>query len=172
MVSTIRTDLRTGSGAGAWNPPEMSEREAFSMSWISARVGGSLLAAATATLAVASPASAGNEGPGQQGKYPGVGSSTMISCGLSYPAKDNHWVEFPANTSTLRSGPSNSCIQTGQGVHDQRAQYLCYLPGDGGTWTFLRNTSTGDQGWVRDDLLPYYGSSVPCEEHPPPASVR
>ncbi|MEO7193398.1 MAG: hypothetical protein ABIZ05_01020 [Pseudonocardiaceae bacterium] len=151
----------------------MSEREAFLMSWISARVGGSILAAATATLAVASPASAGDEGHGQHdGKYPGVGSSTMISCGLSYPARDNHWVEFPANTSTLRSGPSNSCIQTGQGLHDQRAQYLCYSPGDGGTWTFLRNTSTGDQGWVRDDLLPYYGSSVPCEEHPPPAFTR
>ena len=40
----------------------------------------------------------------------------------------------------------------------------CYTPGDGGTWTFLRNSSTGDQGWVRDDLLPGYGSNVPGEE--------
>ncbi len=96
----------------------------------------------------------------------------MVSCGLSYPNKDNHWTNFPANTVTMRSGPSNGCIQTGQGVHDQTAQYLCYTPGDGGTWTYLRNTSTGDQGWVRDDLLPGYGSNVPCEEHPPPATVH
>jgi hypothetical protein len=96
----------------------------------------------------------------------------MVSCGLSYPEKDHFWVNFPPNTVTLRSGPSNSCIQTGQGLHDQRAQYLCYTPGDGGTWTFLRNTATGDQGWVRDDLLPGYGSKAPCEEHPPPATVR
>ncbi|MGH3428292.1 MAG: hypothetical protein ACRDQZ_12125, partial [Mycobacteriales bacterium] len=94
------------------------------MFWISARVGGSILTAATAALAITAPASAG-EGPGPHEKYPGVGASTMVSCGLSYPAKDNHWVNFPPNTATLRSGPSNSCIQTGQGLHDQRAQYLC-----------------------------------------------
>lgn len=134
------------------------------MSWTSARVAAPILAAATATLAIAVPAYAAQ---------PGVGSSTMVSCGLSYPAKDHsEWVNFPPNTVTLRSGPSDSCIGTGQGLHDQRAQYLCYTPGDGGTWTFLRNTATGNQGWVRDDLLPGYGSQVPCDEHPPPAFVN
>jgi len=133
------------------------------MSWTSARVAAPILAAATATLAIAVPAYA---------DQPGVGSSTMVSCGLSYPAKDHEFVNFPANTVTLRSGPSDSCIGTGQGLHDQRAQYLCYTPGDGGTWTFLRNTATGSQGWVRDDLLPGYGSNVPCEQNPPPAFTR
>ncbi len=142
------------------------------MSWTSARVTGSILAAATVTLAFATPASATSlTAQGKDG--PGVGASNIISCGLSYPAKDHHpWVDFPANTVTMRSGPSNGCIQTGQGLHDQRAQFLCYTPGDGGTWTYLRNTSTGDQGWVRDDQLPYYGSDMPCEEHPPPSTVR
>lgn len=139
------------------------------MSWTSARVAGSILAATTATLALAAPANAGTP----PGKSPGVGASTMVACGLSYPDRDHsEWVHFPANTVTMRSGPSNSCIQTGQGVHDQRAQYLCYTPGDGGTWTFLRNTSTGDQGWVRDDQLAGYGSYVRCEDNPPPASVN
>jgi hypothetical protein len=141
------------------------------MSWTSARVTGSILAAATVTLAFAAPASATTLTPGGR-EGPGVGASTMVSCGLSYPNKDNHWTNFPANTVTMRSGPSNGCIQTGQGMHDQSAQYLCYTPGDGGTWTYLRNTSTGDQGWVRDDLLPGYGSNVPCEEHPSPATVN
>jgi hypothetical protein len=141
------------------------------MSWTSARVAGSILAATTATLAFATPASASAFIAPEKG--PGVGSSNIVSCGLSYPAKDHRpWVDFPANTVTMRSGPSNGCIQTGQGLHDQRAQYLCYTPGDGGTWTYLRNTSTGDQGWVRDDQLPDYGSSVACEEHPPPSTVR
>ncbi len=140
------------------------------MSWTSARVAGSVLAAATATLAMAVPASA-QPTPPQKG--PGVGASNTVSCGLSYPNKDNQpWANFPANTVTLRSGPSNGCIQTGQGLHDQRADYLCYTPGDGGTWTFVRNTSTGEQGWVRDDQLPGYGSSVACEDNPPPATVR
>ncbi len=140
------------------------------MPWTSARVAGSVLAAVTATLAMAVPASAGEE---SHHKNPGVGASNTIACGLSYPDKDNHgWINFPANTVTLRSGPSNSCIQTGQGMHDQRADYLCFLPGDGGTWTFVRNTSTGAQGWVRDDQLPQYGSDVVCEDNPPPSTVR
>jgi hypothetical protein len=138
------------------------------MSWTSARVASSILAAATVTLAFAAPASAATPPP----KSPGVGASTMVACGLSYPAKDNRpWEHFPANTVTMRSGPSNACMQTGQGVHDQNAQYFCYTPGDGGTWTFLRNTSTGDQGWVRDDQLASYGSYVRCEDNPPPSTV-
>lgn len=138
------------------------------MSWTSARVAGSVLAAATATLAMAVPASAGEP----HHKNPGVGASNTISCGLSYPDKDKHgWTNFPANTVTLRSGPSNSCVQTGQGLHDQRADYLCYTPGDGGTWTLVRNTSTGAQGWVRDDQLPHYGSDVVCDNSPPPANA-
>ena len=91
---------------------------------------------------------------------------------ISYPDKDfGGWVTFPATTVTLRSGPSNSCIQT-EGIPGQLADYLCYAPGDGGTWTFLRNVSTGDQGWVRDDLLPGNGSQVSCEQNPPPAAVN
>ena len=164
----IATYPRRRVRRGTWDAHDDDlERGDLEMSWPSARVAGSVLAAVTATLGVAAPAYAGPH------KEPGVGTSAMVSCGLSYPAKDNQpWVNFPANTVTMRSGPSNSCIQTGQGLHDQRAQYLCYTPGDGGTWTYLRNTATGDQGWVRDDLLPKYGSNVPCEDNPPPATVR
>ncbi len=144
------------------------------MSWTSARVAGSVLAAAAATLSMAAPATADTPTPHHKHyKHPGVGASNTVACGISYPDRDHHgWINFPANTVTLRSGPSNSCIQKGQGEHDQRADYLCYLPGDGGTWTFVRNVSTGDQGWVRDDKLPGYGSDVVCEDNPPPSTVR
>lgn len=141
------------------------------MPWTSARVAGSVLVAAVATLAIAAPATA--QEPTPPPKSPGGGASTIIACGISYADKDfSGWMTFPATIVTLRSGPSNSCIQTGQGTPDQLADYLCYVPGDGGTWTFLRNVSTGAQGWVRDDLLPGNGSQVPCEQNPPPAAVN
>lgn len=133
-----------------------------------AHMTGSALAAAAVTVTMALPASAQT----LTVKDPGVGASSTVACGISYPARDTSgFHRFPAMTVTLRSGPSNSCIQTGQGLPDQLAQYLCYTPGDGGTWTFLRNVSTGDQGWVRDDLLAGGGSQVPCEDNPPPASI-
>ena len=140
------------------------------MPWTCARMAGGALVATIATVVTAVPASAQPATPSP--KDPGVGASTIVACGVSYPAKDpSGWHRFPANTVTWRSGPSNSCIQTGQGMHDQLAQYLCYTPGEGGTWTFLRNASTGEQGWVRDDLLSGGGSQVPCEDNPPPASI-
>jgi hypothetical protein len=133
------------------------------MSWTSARVAASVLIAATTALTMAAPASA--DAPTPPPKNPSVGASSEIACGISYPAKDfGASVNFPAGTTTLRDGPSNGCSQTRQGLHDQRAQYFCYLPGDGGTWTLLRNVSTGEQGWVRDDLLPGDGSNVPCDK--------
>jgi hypothetical protein len=140
------------------------------MASVFTRIAGSALTVATVTLSMALPASA--QAPTPPPKDPGVGAATTIACGISYPAKDRSGFHtFPATTVTLRSGPSNSCIQTGQGTPGQLAQYLCYTPGDGGTWTFLRNVSTGDQGWVRDDLLAGNGSQVPCEQNPPPAGV-
>ena len=143
----------------------------FVVPWICARVTSGAVAATIATVVMGVPASAQPATPSP--KDPGVGSSTHVACGVSYPARDlSGWHRFPANTVTLRSGPSNSCIQTGQGLPDQLAQYLCYTPGDGGTWTFLRKPSTGEQGWVRDDLLAGGGSQVPCEDNPPPAFVN
>ncbi|MBV8995732.1 MAG: hypothetical protein JO287_18995 [Pseudonocardiales bacterium] len=141
------------------------------MPGICAWLAGSVLAAATTTLVTAAPASA--QAPPPLPVEPAAGTSTSIACGISYPAEvSSARTNFPANTVTLRSGPSNSCIQTGQGTHDQLAQYVCYRPGDGGTWTFLRNVSTGDQGWVRDAVLGGNGSQVPCDETATPASLN
>lgn len=135
-----------------------------------ARMAGLVLATTVVTTTMALQASA--QAPTPPPKDPGVGSSSTIACGISYPARDvSGFHRFPAMTVTLRSGPSNACLQTGQGLPDQLAQYLCYTPGDGGTWTLLRNVSAGDQGWVRDDLLAGDGSQMPCEGNPPPASI-
>lgn len=140
------------------------------MARVFARMAGPALAAATITLTLAPPASAQALRPTE--KDPGVGAASTVACGISYPARDSSGFHtFPATTVTLRSGPSNSCIPTGQGLPDQLAQYLCYTPGDGGTWTFLRNVSTAEQGWVRYDFLADDGSQVPCDHNPPPAAI-
>lgn len=97
---------------------------------VCARPAAGVLAAAAATVAMAVPASA--QAPAPPPKNPGVGASSTVACGISYPARDSSgFHRFPANTVTLRSGPSNSCIQTGQGLPDQLAEYLCYTPGTG-----------------------------------------
>ncbi|MGH3769772.1 MAG: hypothetical protein ACRDTX_32275, partial [Pseudonocardiaceae bacterium] len=72
-----------------------------------ARMAGSVLAAAAVTLTIALPASA--QAPSPPPKDPGVGASSTVACGLSYPARDHSgFHRFPAMTVTLRSGPSNS----------------------------------------------------------------
>jgi hypothetical protein len=58
---------------GTWDFYETSERGDFLILEISARVVGSVFAAAAATLAIASPASA--DAPSPHPKYPGVGAS-------------------------------------------------------------------------------------------------
>jgi len=79
-----------------------------------AGIAGSVLTAAAVTVTLAIPASA--QPPSPLPKDPGVGASSTVACGISYPARDSGgFHRFPAATVTLRSGLSNSCIQTGQG---------------------------------------------------------
>lgn len=60
---------------------------------------------------------------------------------------------FIASGVNIRTFPHTGCTSVGQGQNGQRADYHCWAPGDGGTWTYLRNLSTGATGWVRDDFL-------------------
>ncbi|MFI9012065.1 SH3 domain-containing protein [Actinosynnema sp. NPDC053489] len=63
----------------------------------------------------------------------------------------------------IRTGSSTSCTPVGSLEPSHRLDYYCYTLGnDGYTWTYLRDVTTGKRGWVRDDLLPNYGSSSHC----------
>lgn len=63
----------------------------------------------------------------------------------------------------MRSGPSNTlCIATGVATPNHVLDYHCYASGTGGTWTYVRNDSTGVKGWIRDEYLKDGGSGVPC----------
>lgn len=63
----------------------------------------------------------------------------------------------------IRSGPHTTCTIRGLANPGQVLDYHCFNVNEAGrTWTFLRNTATGVQGWVRDDLLNDAGSFVHC----------
>jgi hypothetical protein len=74
------------------------------MPWTYLRVAGSLLGRAAITLTLAVPASA--RASTLSAQDPGVGASSMVSCGISYPTKDfGRWGSFPAsNWSGVRRG--------------------------------------------------------------------
>ena len=63
----------------------------------------------------------------------------------------------------IRTGSSTSCTAVGSIEPSHRLDYYCYTNGDDGyTWTYLRDVTTGKRGWVRDHLLPNYGSGYHC----------
>lgn len=92
-------------------------------------------------------------------------ASADAYCGRVAPDKDaGNWPRMPAGTSANeRSGSSTSCDITGWADKQDQLDYHCYTSGEGGTWTYVRNNSDGSAGWVKDSLLPGFGSNVWCE---------
>ena len=69
---------------------------------------------------------------------------------------------FAGNYINIRTGPSTACTSLGQGQRTHNVQYNCYKSGENGTWTYLRDTTTGVSGWVKDSLLSDGGSYEEC----------
>lgn len=114
-------------------------------------------AAVFSTVALAAPASAAADKPANPA------SVQAVRCDSTYvpPNRDSTVGGFLTSAS-IRTGPSTRCASVGLGQRGHRADYYCYVSGDGGTWTYLRDINTGKRGWVRDDLLTGYGSFQPC----------
>ena len=98
-----------------------------------------------------------------------AGSATSASahapCGTNVGDMDgSSWPTGTASGARIRTGSSIDCTAVGTLEQGQRADYHCYTVNhsSGYSWTYLRNVSTGKTGWVRDDLLPGYGSHVHC----------
>ncbi|MDX5456160.1 hypothetical protein ACFWRG_14635 [Micromonospora tulbaghiae] len=90
-------------------------------------------------------------------------ASAHAACGKTVGDKDSSNWPKSANGANERSGSSTGCGINGVAYNTQQLDYHCYTVGnDGYTWTYLRNNSTGVQGWVRDDLLSDGGSYVYC----------
>lgn len=97
---------------------------------------------------------------------PVVTSSPALAhaaCGRTVGDLDNSSWPTGANDARLRSGSSTGCATNGISYPSHRLDYHCYTWGnDGNSWTYVRNDTTGVQGWTRDDLLPGYGSGRHC----------
>lgn len=94
-----------------------------------------------------------------------LAADPIITCGPSKPDKDGSaWGKyFKGNGINIRRAPSTNSTICGQGQKSHRVDYHCWTRGsDGYTWTYLRDVTTKRAGWVRDNLLTNYGSSVHC----------
>lgn len=133
--------------------------------------------AIAAWLALAIPFAFVGSVSAQEGKASKVGGDVsadiaqaevgpLSTCGgPSKPDKDSsRWGKyFKTNGVNIRKLPSTSSTICGQGQKSHTVDYHCWAYGrDGRTWTYLRDATTNYQGWVRDDLLKNYGSSVHC----------
>jgi SH3-like domain-containing protein len=121
--------------------------------------GARLAALAVAALAVPTGLVVGTAGT----------ASANASCGQAAPADldGSNWPKMPAGVSANeRSGSNTGCGVKGWADNQDQLDYHCYtfgIPADVvGSWTYVRNNSDGSAGWVKDSLLPGYGSIVPC----------
>lgn len=116
------------------------------------------LAALSLPLAVfAAPASAAPTTMGQSAS--GVRPLACTQPGwTSHPQSGG----FTTDGTNIRIGPTTECTSVGLGYRSHSVTYHCWRSGAGGTWTHLRNNTTGAQGWVKDSLLVGNGSSHSC----------
>jgi len=110
--------------------------------------------AASALVSLAPPAAAG---PGLTGDV-----SAQVSC------PDNGWSNKDPNTgrtntaANIRTGPSTVCASVGQAQTSHTLDLHCWKNGQNGTWSHVRDTVTGKQGWIKDSLPVGGGSYHPC----------
>jgi hypothetical protein len=120
---------------------------------IMARAGavGLLVAGSVVVPALAQPAAANN-------------------CSHAHSNLDATVGSFIGSGVNIRSGPHSppplTCSSNGQGQLGDGADYHCFTSGDTvsgtSTWTWVRNTRTGVQGWVHDSFLSGFGSFIAC----------
>jgi len=129
------------------------------MTSIRTGVASSVLAAAAvfSTVALAGPASAAPDKPANPAAV------QAVRCDSTYVPTDRDPTSVTATTTAnIRTGPSTRCRSMGLTQPGHRLNYHCYVSGDGGTWTYLRDLTSGKRGWVKDSLLPDNGSYVGC----------
>ncbi|ANZ39072.1 hypothetical protein BBK82_26350 [Lentzea guizhouensis] len=139
-----------------------------------------MLFAATTSLALVGTASAADEKPAPV--YTGAadtnesGVGVMACTGHAHSNKDTRTGPFfDGSNVNIRRGPHTACRSDGQGQLSHTVDYHCFGTGDSvtrngvtyTTWTYLRDVTTGVQGWVSDaflDLNPngFRGSLVSC----------
>jgi hypothetical protein len=116
-----------------------------------------VVAATAGVLLAVSPAALA--GPGALGGDASI-QATCPTGGWS--DKDKTGVDYSNTNANIRTGTGTNCTSVGQALPAHKLDLHCWKAGDAWTWTHLRDTVTGKQGWVRDDLLKGGGSRVQC----------
>ncbi|MFJ8668236.1 SH3 domain-containing protein [Streptomyces sp. NPDC093600] len=76
--------------------------------------------------------------------------------------KDGRAGKTNTNYVNIRSGPTTDCRSNGQAQMSHSLTLHCWVNGQDGTWSHVRDNSTGVSGWIKDSLLVNYGSNVKC----------
>lgn len=96
----------------------------------------------------------------------GPGLTDDVSVQASCP--DNGWsnkdpyTDRARTASNIRTGPSTACTSLGQAQASHTLDLHCWKSGQNGTWSHVRNTVTGRQGWVKDSTLVGGGAVNEC----------
>lgn len=76
--------------------------------------------------------------------------------------KDNRGGGVNTNAVNIRSGPTTECVSHGQAQMSHSLTLHCWVPGQNGTWSHIRDNSTGVSGWIKDSLLNGNGATNRC----------
>ncbi|MFF9914413.1 hypothetical protein [Streptomyces sp. NPDC013457] len=76
--------------------------------------------------------------------------------------KDNRAGGVNTNAVNIRSGPTTECVSHGQAQMSHNLTLHCFVSGQGGTWSHVRDNSTGVSGWIKDSLLNNNGAPSLC----------
>ncbi|MCM1976631.1 MULTISPECIES: SH3 domain-containing protein [unclassified Streptomyces] len=89
--------------------------------------------------------------------------SGATACSIpGWSVKDGSTGGTNSNAVNIRSGPSTGCTALGQAQMSHSLRYDCWVDGENGTWSHIRNYATGYQGWIKDSLLNGWGATSRC----------
>ncbi|MFF9852731.1 SH3 domain-containing protein [Streptomyces litmocidini] len=76
--------------------------------------------------------------------------------------RDGHAGSANTDYVNIRTGPTTECSSLGQAQASHSLTLHCWVAGQDGTWSHVQDNTTGVGGWIKDNLLNGYGSSLPC----------
>ncbi|MCS7481232.1 SH3 domain-containing protein [Umezawaea endophytica] len=117
--------------------------------------------AAVAAIAVSALVSLAPSAVAEPDK-PGAGVSVQAVCPNTNWRDADSRTDHSTGAANIRTGTGTNCTAVGQAQRGHLLDMHCYTEGDGGTWSHVRDTVTGKQGWIKDSLLQNAGSFVHC----------
>ncbi|WP_406861424.1 SH3 domain-containing protein [Streptomyces sp. HUAS MG47] len=89
-------------------------------------------------------------------------SGALACSNPSWSTKDGRTGHTNTNYVNIRTGPTTDCTSVGQAQMSHNLRLDCYRSGEGGTWSHVKDVTTGRSGWIKDSLLDGYGANRAC----------